>query len=186
MDASTRAELPEYASRLIRFKARQLIGRYGFVRSDRADLEQEFVVHLLERWPKYDPNRSNPDTFVSRLIDRKIASMIRYQRAGKRDYRHLQRSPKSGAATGQPDDVAFDRRFADSGSCTLIEHVDVALDVATLKDTLDPIERLVCEQPSVASIAEISVSLQLPQTAVRAHIVQIRRRFLLAGIAQPN
>ena len=45
-----------YAAGLIRFKARQLVGQAGFTASDRNDLEQDLILDLLRRLPKYDPN----------------------------------------------------------------------------------------------------------------------------------
>jgi len=42
----------EYVARLVRIKARQLVGRYGFTESDREDIEQELTLHLLEGVPE--------------------------------------------------------------------------------------------------------------------------------------
>ena len=52
--------IDEYAVRIIKYKARQLVGRVGFTESDREDLEQEMILDLLQRLPKYDPARAQP------------------------------------------------------------------------------------------------------------------------------
>jgi len=62
--------LDEYAVKLIKHKARQLVGRAGFVDADRHDLEQDMVIDLLRRLPRFDPTlasasapvRSTPDS----------------------------------------------------------------------------------------------------------------------------
>ena len=41
--------LDAYAVRLIKHKARQLVGRAGFVEADRHDLEQDLVIDLIGR-----------------------------------------------------------------------------------------------------------------------------------------
>lgn len=54
----------DYATWLIQQKADQLIGRYGFTKSDREDIEQELTLALLERWDQYDPVRGNPNNVL--------------------------------------------------------------------------------------------------------------------------
>ena len=76
-----------YAAGLIRFKARQLVGQAGFTASDRDDLEQELILDLLRRLPKYDPKRAQRNTFIARVVEHKVATLIEAQRAGIRDYR---------------------------------------------------------------------------------------------------
>ncbi|RMF23507.1 MAG: hypothetical protein D6760_05195, partial [Deltaproteobacteria bacterium] len=74
----------QYAARLIRFKARQLCRRPGFTPSDRADIEQEFRVDLLERLPRFDAGKAQLNTFIARVIERKAASIVRHRTAEKR------------------------------------------------------------------------------------------------------
>ena len=79
--------IDEYAVRIIKYKARQLVGRVGFTESDREDLEQEMILDLLQRLPKYDPARAQRNTFIARVVDHKIATIIEARKAGLRDYR---------------------------------------------------------------------------------------------------
>ena len=58
--ARSRAQLNEYARSVIRNKARQLIGKYGFTPDDYEDLEQEMILDLLVRLPKFDPEQGVP------------------------------------------------------------------------------------------------------------------------------
>ena len=77
-----------YAAGLIRFKARQLVGKAGFTASDREDLEQEMILDLLRRLPKYDPKRA-PAQHVSSPGWSSTGSppSSKRKKAGIRDYR---------------------------------------------------------------------------------------------------
>jgi RNA polymerase sigma-70 factor (ECF subfamily) len=79
--------IDEYAVQLIKYKARQLVGRVGFTESDRDDLEQELMLDLLRRLPKFNPDRAQRNTFIARVVEHKIATIIESQMAGMRDYR---------------------------------------------------------------------------------------------------
>ena len=80
-------DIDPYAVEIIRLKARQLVGQAGFTASDRDDLEQELILDLLRRLPKYDPSRAKRNTFIARVVEHKIANLIEAQTAHKRDYR---------------------------------------------------------------------------------------------------
>ena len=90
MDVEERNErIGEYGEWLIRHKARQLVGREGFTESDREDLEQELRTDLLLRLPKYDAERASRKTYIARLVDHKVATIIEARRAAKRDWRRV-------------------------------------------------------------------------------------------------
>ena len=71
--------------KIIKIKARQLVGRHGFTVDDIKDIEQEITIHVWQRREKYDPTKAKYNTFVSRIIDKKIVNIIEYQHAQKRD-----------------------------------------------------------------------------------------------------
>lgn len=73
-----------YASRLIAFKARQLSRCPGFSLGDRKDIEQELWLALLIRLPQYDARRASESTFVARVIEHAVVTLLRHRRAEKR------------------------------------------------------------------------------------------------------
>lgn len=188
MDAQARPNMPEYASKLIRHKTKQLIGRFGFTRSDRPDLAQELGAHLVERLPKYDPRRSSQNTFVSRVIERKIASIIRHQKAGLRDHRRVGRSlaELSPDEFGKPTELgdAADARVERRSGPREINRADLSIDLRSTVDSLDPTARRICEQLSDETITGISRQLGLSRATVYEHIARIRRQFHDAGLAE--
>src|SRR2546426_9138681 len=80
-------DLNTYAIRRIRFKARQLVGCYGFTQDDREDLEQELGLDLLRRLPRFDPRRAGLNTFVARVVDHAVATIIARQKSSSRGSR---------------------------------------------------------------------------------------------------
>ena len=79
--------IEEYAVWLIRRKARELTGRGGFTESDQEDIEQEMMLDLLKRLPKYDPEKAQRNTFIARIVEHKVSSLIREREAVSCDYR---------------------------------------------------------------------------------------------------
>lgn len=192
MDAHARPNLPEYASKLIRHKTKQLIGRFGFTRSDRPDLAQELAAHLVERLPKYDPRRSSQSTFISRVIERKIASIIRHQKAGLRDHRRVGRSlaELSTDEFGKPTELGdtlhsdADARVERRSGPREINRADLSIDVRSTVESLNPTARRICEQLPEKTVTEISRQLGLSRATVYEHIARIRRQFHDAGLAE--
>ena len=72
---NTYYELGEYANDLIRSKARTLIGKAGFTSADCEDIEQELALDLLVRLEHYDPKKSKRSTFMTRVVEHRIATL---------------------------------------------------------------------------------------------------------------
>lgn len=87
MGINQKITLDEYATTLIRLKARQLIGKYGFTKSDREDIQQELTLDLLMRLDRFDPRKAKPTTFVRLIVDRHVATLLRKRTSRARDYR---------------------------------------------------------------------------------------------------
>jgi RNA polymerase sigma-70 factor (ECF subfamily) len=81
--------LDGYAKEIIRYKARLLIGKYGFTRDDFEDLQQDMILDLLGRLAHYDPDKATLKTFVACIVERKISTIIRHQTSQKRHFRRL-------------------------------------------------------------------------------------------------
>jgi len=84
---SSRWVCDPYVVNLIRRKARQLVGHYGFTEDDREDIEQELWADLYHRAPSYDPSLASPRTFANRIVEHAIAAIIEHRKYAIRDYR---------------------------------------------------------------------------------------------------
>ncbi len=81
-----------YAANLIRNKSRLLIGKAGLTESDRPDLEQE-------RMKRYNPAKAKKTTFMARIVERRIASLLERRFAQRRDCRLCRASLNEPAAS---------------------------------------------------------------------------------------
>lgn len=81
--------IDEYAIRLIKKRARQLIGSAGFTASDVPDLEQELAMDLLTRLPKFQEGRAHRKSFIAVAIKHRAATLVESQKAAKRDFRKV-------------------------------------------------------------------------------------------------
>jgi len=72
---------------LIRRKAKDMVGLFGFSTSDREDLEQEFRLEILKQSARYDQSKSSIQTFSDRVIAHRIADLIEERQAQCRDWR---------------------------------------------------------------------------------------------------
>ena len=72
----------EYARTLIRVKARQIVCRPGFSRSDTGDVEQDLYLHLLSQAQQFDPTRGSINTFIARVVDSAVAMLVSADRVG--------------------------------------------------------------------------------------------------------
>ncbi len=67
----------DYARTLIRVKAKQLVRRPGFCRSDQDDVEQDLFLHLLGQARHFDPDRGSLNTFIARVVNSAVAMLVR-------------------------------------------------------------------------------------------------------------
>ena len=75
---------------IVRSKFRQIVGKAGIAPQDRDDIEQELMLVLLRRWPRFNPGRGQPGAFLKKVADRIVANLLRDQQAQKRDRRGQQ------------------------------------------------------------------------------------------------
>ncbi len=189
MEGSKRPELSDYAHRIIRFKAGQFAGKYGFTRDDYEDLCQEMVLDLLVRLPKYDPGKASLNTFVARIVDRKVANLIRFQRQEKRDHRREAFSlndtieDRDGHLIPREETVsqdAIDLLAGKSGS-TASERSDVRLDVSLALSRLPPDLQRLAKLLMTHSITDVARELRLPRGTLYGRSLANLREILRQG-----
>lgn len=72
---------------IIRRKVKQLIGRAGFTRQDHEDLEQDLFVRVLQSLPRFNPDVAHRNKFITTVVERYVANILRNKQAEKRDHR---------------------------------------------------------------------------------------------------
>jgi RNA polymerase sigma-70 factor (ECF subfamily) len=183
-------ELSDYAIRHIRHRARQLARTEGIAAQDIEDIRQDLIVDLLERLPKFDPAKATCNTFVARIIDRKVAKLIRDRNCEKRDPRREECSLNECIDDGEGGSVErvqtiaadeADRRLGRQARSDQ-ETAELALDVeAVLKRLPDNLRRL-CELLKTGSIADAARAMGVPRTTLNDHVKKLREVFEAAGL----
>ncbi len=82
-------KIDRFAWGIIHRKARQLIRRAGFTKEDRKDLEQDLILRLLQALPSFDPAKAHRNKFITTVVERYVANILRDKKAEKRDDRRV-------------------------------------------------------------------------------------------------
>lgn len=72
---------------IIKQKARRMLGRSGYGKSDVEDIEQVAAMHLFQKTHLHRPGRGPREKFVCKVVKNKLLNMIEAKTARKRDNR---------------------------------------------------------------------------------------------------
>lgn len=185
-------EIDEYAVRIIKFKSRQLVGRVGFTAYDREDLEQEMMLDLLQRLSKYDPERAQRNTFIARVVDHKVATIIEARTARVRDYRRRCSLDDCFEYSEYEDNFCIERMEIIDQDDYLMrtgkvsrppsELRDLSLDVRQAIEKLPPELRELCRRLDTDTVTEISRDTGIPRGTIYESIKKLRAIFEDAGL----
>ena len=179
-----------YAARLIRYKARRLIGQAGFTASDREDIEQELILDLLRRLPKYNPKRAQRNTFIARVVEHKIATLIEAQKAGIRDYRRCRCSlsdrfeDEDGRSVERAETFYQEDYLLRTGaqSRPSDDLSTLAIDVTAVLEGLPPELHNLCWRLMAETVSEISRDTGVPRGTIYESIKKLREILEDAGL----
>jgi RNA polymerase sigma-70 factor (ECF subfamily) len=183
------AGIDTYAARLIRIKARQLVGKAGFTEGDRPDLEQELMIDLLQRMRHFNPAKAKKTTFMTRIVERHVATILEARHARCRDWRLCR------------DSLNAPRGNEEGHTLELIDLVDGAgylgnperepregavhnlrMDMERVLDTLPADLRDLCDRLRESNMAEIARELGVARTTLYDKLAIIREAFREAGL----
>lgn len=159
----------------IRQKVARLIGRFGFTPADFDDLVQEVTSDLLRRLESYDPSRGSVATFSSRVIDHRIAYLIKRRRTRTRIH------PEGPLSLGELPEEQCDEHLATQHlACLAAEdlRIDLERTLSVLPEALGSICRLLRE---VVRMGE-SPAAYLPRKVFQRAIERLGHEFRQAGL----
>jgi DNA-directed RNA polymerase specialized sigma24 family protein len=156
---------------LARLKAKAVMGQCGLTADDREDIEAQLLLAFCSRLRLFNSERSSLATFTCRVMDKEVASILRYRLAQRR----LQLGRPELVESGAPD-------HAYGAAPSTPERLEFWLDVSKVIKALpaplrETVVALCCGSPSEASEA-----LGTARSVVYERIAQIRQAFLTAGI----
>jgi len=175
----------QYTIKRSHFKARQLIGRNGFTESDFRDLRQELLADVLARLPKFDGTRAGVKTFVSRLIDNRIATILKHRRAACRDPGRVESSlddwvrDEDKKWARRSETITEDEARAAAGRLgrPREEQTDLAIDTQVVIDSLPDDLRDLCIRLKTQTVVDISRETGVPRARLYERIAALRARF---------
>ena len=179
-----------YAMKRIHFKARQILGKNGFTENDFDDLRQDLVADLVKRLPKFNGRRAGMKTFVCRLIDNRIASLIEHREADCRDYRRDECSlddwvhDEGGQWARRGTRVTEDEAAAAAGLArrSRLEDDEMAVDAELVISELPADLRALCRQLQTKTVLEISRETGVPRSRLYIQLKVLEQRFRKAGM----
>lgn len=180
-----------YAGRLIAWKVRRLVRSRRLPAADCQDAEQDLAIRVLRSASKFNPERATWATFVSRVIDNGIATILKARSALKRGHGHrhlhLDEGIDDEEARGIPGWRKFDElayiRMTSAIRRIEVERLDLHLDLETALGALTSREQVLGELLSRLRIAEVSRSTGTPRTTVYDEIERLRSKLEDAGLA---
>jgi RNA polymerase sigma-70 factor, ECF subfamily len=174
---------------IIKKKVRQIIGRAGFTKQDRKDLEQELLTRLLQGLKLFNPDVAHRKSFVTAIVERAVANILRDAKAEKRDHRrigslHVMIEVTEDGPTELADTIGnreFNaRRCRDPRSAE--DLAQLASDLAEVVAALPAELRDLAERLKTESISAIARDVGVPRTTLNDTVRRLRQRFEQAGL----
>jgi len=183
--------IDQFAARLIRRKANQLIGRPGFNRSDKEDIEQELRLKLIKHSSSYCPQKGHRHAFVTAIVERRAANLLRDRYAKKRAP-HRIRSLNIVIAEEAGDVIELEDTITqcELDACRGWSARDAHELAELVQDMSDTIARLpkhlkeLAEGLKTQSIAELARNTGVRRTTLNESVRRLRRRFEKAGLGK--
>jgi hypothetical protein len=163
------------ARSLARLKAKSIVGQGGLTADDQDDVAAQLLLAVCSQMRNFDADRASQRTFMCRVMDREIATILRYRLARRR--LPLGR-PELMDGEGVPD-------LARDTVPTTADRLEFWLDVGNVVRALPAPVRTTVMALRCGSPTEASETLGTARSVVYEHIAHIRKAFLAAGIG-PN
>jgi DNA-directed RNA polymerase specialized sigma24 family protein len=139
--------------------------------------------------PSFDPNQAHRNKFITTVVERYVANILRDKRAGKRDHRRVSslnvmidvadEGPiELGETIGQRELDAQRGRYPRSDEELAQLVGDMADVMAKLPDEL----RDLAERLKTQTVSEIARDMGVPRTTLNESVRRLRRRFESAGL----
>lgn len=182
-------KLDRFTHGIIRRKINQLVGRAGFIRQDRDDLQQDLFLRVLQSLPSFNSRRGHRNKFITAVVERHVANILRNKRAEKRDHRRIgslnvmvrigeDETTELAETIGQRELDARRGRHPRSQE----ELAQLAQDMAEVIAKLPEELRDLAERMKTQSVAEIARDMGIPRTTLHESVRRLRQRFEKAGL----
>jgi len=176
---------------IVKRKARQLVGRPGVRRQDQSDIEQYLLLKVAQRAAAFDPSRGHSNVFVTTVVERAVANMVRDNCAEKRDpTRVCSLNAPIADNDGHPAELAelVGQREHDARQQrdprSQQEHAELTNDVHTVIALLPDQLRELASRLQTMTVADIARETGMARSTINDRISELRRRFEKAGLRE--
>ncbi|MDZ4852129.1 MAG: sigma-70 family RNA polymerase sigma factor [Pirellulaceae bacterium] len=180
-----------FTRKLVTRKAKQIARNAQFTLADAEDIEQDIFLRILQSWPSYQPEHSHRNRFITTVVERYAASLLRNRSADKRDdsetcslsslveVADVGLVEMSATISDHELDARLGRKRRDESELTELR-ADIEQVVASL-----PLEwQRVLELRKTYKFSEISQITGISRTTIRTWLRQIRAKFEAMGIKE--
>ncbi len=182
--------IDKFTEGFVRKSARHLAGKHGFKRADRDEIEQRLYLKLAKHLHAADPADPKWKGFVAKTVHRHIASMIRDNKAEKRDHRrvcsiHVVISEDSDGPVELAHTIGEQEGKSHRGCAPRSpqELAELAMDMATcVAGVRDKRHREFCERLKHDSISQVARDMNIPRTTLNAWLRKLMQRFEEQGL----
>jgi RNA polymerase sigma-70 factor, ECF subfamily len=182
-------KIDRFTRGIVRRKVKQLIGLAGFTEQDRRDLEQDFFARVLQGMRSFDSTIAHRNKFVTTIVERYVANVLRNKRAEKRDHRRIcslhvmvdigeKDNAEMAQTIGQRELDARRGRHPRSGE----ELAQLVQDLADVMTTLPDELRGLAERLKTQTVSEIARDMAIPRTTLNESVRRLRQRFVDSGL----
>ncbi|GIW56165.1 MAG: hypothetical protein KatS3mg082_2569 [Nitrospiraceae bacterium] len=160
---------------IIRRKIKQLVGRAGFTRQDREDLEQEMLLRLLQSLHLFDPDKAHQNVFITTVIERAVAMILRERLAKKRNGAAVQSLDQATDSAGESAEPVDPHRSHE-------QQVDLATDLAEVLAKLPHDLRALAERLKHQSLSQVARDLGVSRSTLQRQVQRLRECFEDGGL----
>lgn len=174
---------------IIKRKAKQLVGRAGFKSQDIEDLEQDLMLRVIQGLQSYDPEIAHQKSFVTAIVERAVATILRDAKAGKRDHGDLQslevRVEVTAEVSTQLGNTISDREYNHRRGChprTEAELQTLRSDVESVIGSLPTDQQQLAEKLKSKSIADSAREIGTARTTLNDAVRRLKTRFIQSNM----
>jgi RNA polymerase sigma factor (sigma-70 family) len=165
-------ELGTYATQLIRSKAGQLVGKAGITRADCDDIEQELALDLWLRLKNFDPAKSSHRTFITRVVEHRVATLLKKRSAACRDWRLCRHSLDDPDWQGGEALKTRIEEHPDPKAKTR-QAIEFELDLKAALETLPPDLRELWNLLLDSNLMRVAKTTRIPRTALYEQVKRL-------------
>jgi len=169
---------------IIKRKVGQLVGRAGFTLQDRESLEQDLLARVIDSLSKFDPEVGHRNKFVTAVVERYVANILRDKSADKRDHCRI-RSLNVRIDAGEEGPTELSELIGEAEQDARLgrrrrseqELYELVSDMKALIEKLPADWQRLLELRNQMTMAEIATLMNVPRTTLNEWMKRIRDRF---------